>query len=350
MDPASTNEMRTRGRRRIAICFFGNSGWKVDSGGNRVALTPHEIFANFTSAIDRTRDSIDFFIHTWDRQNEDQLHVLFRPKAAVFEEQQKFPGADSHRPPWTLARMKTRLLQYLRSKDVARNIDQRSHTESFRAYSRWFSTHQVIRLKRQYEIREGFTYDLVMLVRFDTLFPNGLNFDLFDGSYFFCGDPSDLPRLQHNYLVSTSTNYWYARCGHVQTSRKDRVRRILRRRKSIFWVQPYWYSAVLSLLRLETYTLSDLWFASPSPMMDRFADLFCFIDKYSSNPHHAAYERVRDEFGARTLRFPLDQGRDYEFVRSYPPCPVPTPSPAAMRNVVGLRKWLGCRFGKKGLL
>ena len=47
-------------------------------------------------------------------------------------------------------------------------------------FSRWYSAKESLRLKREYEEKNNFTYDYVISTRFDLLFLEDLNFNLFE--------------------------------------------------------------------------------------------------------------------------------------------------------------------------
>jgi hypothetical protein len=59
--------------------------------------------------------------------------------------------------------------------------------------SRWYSTKAVVELKKKYEQDQGFTYDWVMLSRFDLALLHDLDFAKYDRNIFYAGrhDPSD---------------------------------------------------------------------------------------------------------------------------------------------------------------
>ena len=101
-------------------------------------------------------NDVDFFIFSWQKEQEDLFKELYKPKKSLFTEQIKFDT-----PP------------HLNSKNSNFSRVQ-AH------YSRWYGFDEVIKLKTQYEEENNFKYDLVVNVRMDTLWNRPYDFSKLD--------------------------------------------------------------------------------------------------------------------------------------------------------------------------
>tara|TARA_R100000734_G_C3318490_1_gene112696 strand:+ start:4280 stop:5041 length:762 start_codon:yes stop_codon:yes gene_type:complete len=95
--------------------------------------------------IFNVNDEVDVFIHSWDEKFEKELVQLYKPKKSKFQKQIVF------------------------------NENKYRHN----AESRWYSTMEVTKLKKEYEEENDFVYDVVMSSRFDIGFFKALDFGKF---------------------------------------------------------------------------------------------------------------------------------------------------------------------------
>lgn len=140
---------------RIALCLHGVVGnlytnkqhltWSNDVD-YRIGL---EHYRRHLFAVN---DSVDVFIHSWSTEYAERLTRDYRPQRQLFQTQIDF-----------------------KQESPARNFLK----------SRWYSTQAVARLKSEYEQEQGFTYDWVMLSRFDLALLRDLNFAKYDKNLFY---------------------------------------------------------------------------------------------------------------------------------------------------------------------
>ena len=84
----------------------------------------------FKKHIIDANDQVDVFMHCWDTHFEEELVELYKPKKSKFEKQIIF---------------------------------DENHIRRHYIESRWYSAKQVTKLKKEYEMENGFKYDVVMV-------------------------------------------------------------------------------------------------------------------------------------------------------------------------------------------
>ena len=138
---------------KIAVCF---------SGQMRTAL---ENFENIKEFLGELYDSCDFFVHVWD-----------------LCEYKTYNVSNIKRKPYRESEEKSNKIrnQYQPKKMIFDNIDYSTGYKICTMYGiqpLWYSFWKSIQLKKQYEIENGFEYDYVIKLRFDTIFnPDETNF------------------------------------------------------------------------------------------------------------------------------------------------------------------------------
>lgn len=139
---------------RNAICLYGIVGGCDGKGGLGENIPFEECYKSYKKHIIDVNNA-DIFIHSWSVDVEKELVNLYEPKKYKFEKQIQF---DYKHPP-------------IHKRDTKKHKEQ-----GFRALSKWYSLKQAVELKQEYEKEQGFTYEGVMLTRFDTLFFVDLDF------------------------------------------------------------------------------------------------------------------------------------------------------------------------------
>jgi len=160
---------------RIALCLSGTVGklYKNKSGYDWEGDIDFRIGHHFYKKhIFDVNDNVDIFIHCWDVKHEKELVKLYKPKKSKFQKQIVFDE---------------------------NNIRQNN------IESRWYSTKQVIELKKEYEEENNFEYDVVMWSRFDVGFFKDLNFGDFKDFNSMYIAKSNPPNLNQ----PTILDYWY---------------------------------------------------------------------------------------------------------------------------------------------
>ena len=218
---------------KVALCLYGYIGTlkgktddfskKTDesSTGDLVLDLSHKHFKKHI--LDK--NDVDVFIHSWEVDKQDEIKRLYEPKSSHFEKQIVFPdepildewkkanvGIADPNTPEGYEKSKKRLQAHL---------------------SRWYGTGMSVSLKKDYEEKNDFKYDMVMISRFDVCWMNDVIFNKFDPKYFW------IPRV----TMEKNTRTWYG------------------------W--PF-----------ETPEINDYWCFSNSAFIDDFSYMFNYIEKY----------------------------------------------------------------------
>ncbi|NCF71471.1 MAG: hypothetical protein GWP59_07200, partial [Chlamydiales bacterium] len=211
---------------------------------------------------------VDVFVHSWSKDFEKEINDLYQPTAAVFEEQ-----VDFHSTPLLVNQVRhfKSVFPILKKHGIRKGIAQLNKLVH-RACSRWYSTKKVVELKKQYERKKGFSYDAVMLIRFDLCFFKKIIFSNYDLNYFYASHRN--PVVFKEYSIEA-----------VET------------------------------IRDEGLALEDLWFFSSSESINAFSELYRSIYDYSIRPPIASKNHV--DFLRKPLKYELYRGRDYEMVREF---------------------------------
>ena len=214
---------------RVALCLHGVVGnlytskqdlsWSQDVD-YRIGL---EHYRRHLFAVN---DCVDVFIHSWSTEYAERITRDYRPRRQLFETQIDF--------------------------------EQESQRMNF-LKSRWYSTQAVVALKKEYEQDEGFTYDWVMLSRFDLALLRDLDFARYDANLFYAA--------RHNPGGTQTNGGW-----------------------------------------------CDLFFYANSPNIDRFASLYNVWEQYQIfDAHEESY--VHAQTLGLSVGHDLLRGDDFELVR-----------------------------------
>ena len=131
---------------RVALCLTGLTGG-VGKQGTQTMLDPQFAYNHYKKHILDVNDDVDIYLHSWSVENKDVMNGLYKPRDSVFEPQENFGRSG----------------RYL-------------HTEIFGVESRVNSMLRCLRLVRNAEHEHQFTYDYVMISRFDVAFLSDLCF------------------------------------------------------------------------------------------------------------------------------------------------------------------------------
>jgi hypothetical protein len=306
---------------KIALCYFGNCGWELDSGGNKVMLHPQTCFNSVNNYIIKNNNNIDIFVHSWSVDQKSEILKTFKPALFTIEEQKVFYDQidEQKQKNKTFIDRKYLFLEKLRSLNNKKsNVDDYKEYTN-RAFSRWYSTKKVIELKKQYETKNNIRYDYVMLLRMDVEFYTNIKFGNYNPYLFYAGDPSNLSFKMHNYL-NVFHNDLIIKVPLITLLNKlvfmlykYPIRN--QREKKIFWVQPNIISAISMLLGLNYFHLSDTWFFSGNSIMNKFGLLYDNVGSYNRSPHISSYQHILSIIDNNNLRFPFKQFEDYELYR-----------------------------------
>ncbi|MBT4209043.1 hypothetical protein HOE22_12005 [Candidatus Woesearchaeota archaeon] len=168
---------------RIAISLSGYVGWvngsynpnkgvdsKKSNIDNLVEVNPKLSYFSIMEKIVEPNDyNVDFFIHTWNDNRKDELNKLYQPKSIVAEPQDPFDKGE------------------LDDFGIKYRNGMR-HNNRFRCYSKFNATYKVLKLVREYELKNDFKYDVVLTTRLDVIYNSVLNFSDYDLNKLWIGD------------------------------------------------------------------------------------------------------------------------------------------------------------------
>lgn len=263
---------------KIALCISGILGGASGRNGVGGTIHPSVGFDFWNHAIIDKWDT-DVFIHSWSTEAKNSITNLYKPKKCIIEPQKQFsPKLSDYGKLEIDSMLKDRRYSAVVSEydhgpgdpnhpskvnGDSNNLWDHLRYQSWCQHSKWYASQQAVRLKQQYEKENNFTYDFVVLGRFDLYFNSVFPFDQMSQDKFYA-----------------SPRNWGA--GY----RDD-----------------------------HDIALMDLWFAAPSLMMDEFVDLYDHIYDYCITGPHSSRERVVECFGEDKLEYLFLDGIDYGALR-----------------------------------
>lgn len=144
---------------RIALCLHGKIGGlhgkNGKGGGEDIILRLG--YAHFKQHIFDVNPEIDVFVHTWDEGWRDDIVAFYNPKSIQTE------------PPITF-----KIPNYVQGDSELDPMRRNNH------YSRWYSAKKCLEIKKEYETKNNFKYDCVILTRFDMCWRAPLVFNEYD--------------------------------------------------------------------------------------------------------------------------------------------------------------------------
>tara|TARA_Y100000004_G_scaffold166216_1_gene197761 strand:- start:86 stop:811 length:726 start_codon:yes stop_codon:yes gene_type:complete len=142
---------------KVALCFSGLTGGEGGKDGAGKSLDLIEPYKSVKSNILDVND-VDIFMHSWSLESKSDLVKLYSPKKYQFEKQITF------------------------------------HESNFRKHvtkSRFYGNMMSLNLKKQYEIENNFTYDWVIISRFDLIWFSKLILEDYNNEYFYASHWND---------------------------------------------------------------------------------------------------------------------------------------------------------------
>lgn len=234
----------------VALCLVGKVG---GTAGKDMKGAPVDFVACAKTHMKHIigMNNCDVFIHSWSTEFEPQLREIYKPKKAIFEPQiQKF---------------------YPEIHDSG---------TKFRLTSARYSWKKCVDLKSQYEKENNFTYDWVMLCRFDILFFVPLNFNELDSKKFY------LPV-----------------CNHTWHYTRDKI------------LHP---PGRINLSREKREKYSDVFCVGNSTDMNKFSTMFNFMPEYSGDAYKMTRAHLIRIFGKdfrKKVEYVLYRWYDFELYR-----------------------------------
>ena len=228
---------------KTAICFNGLVG---STGGKSSDLQgdPKKCFEISSELYKENileQNDVDIFVHSWSTNMKDKILETYKPKKHLIEEQIIF--------------------------DVPEHV-KGEYNRKQGHYSRWYSAKKCLELKSEYENKNNFKYDCVMLARFDLAWQTNLIFEYHDQNYFWTGR---WPKKVHNDRILPDKEYWkLSRSPYVYNNEvKQWVYIDLKTR---WWGYPHNRDGLLGT-----------WFFSNSETMDKFGELYDNLNTYTED-------------------------------------------------------------------
>lgn len=249
---------------KIALCLNGmaqHPGKKIVGGqmwdgktGKRTPVEWQRGLEHYQKHL-FVHNDIDVFVCTPSVHAEKELLDAYKPKAAIFEPDPKFNTAG----------MKV-------DKNYPAGIDSKTQI----TIARWYSVQKCVQLKKRYEEKHNFKYDIVMVGRFDVCWMCDVHFDQFDPNYFYASHWCVMKQKNGRGIRHED---WFL-YGWDKKDNRD-----LQHIHTGYPHTPH-YPA-----------LADYWFFGGTELMDKFGDLYDDIgqllrDGVPSN-HEFAFKRLQ---------------------------------------------------------
>ena len=156
---------------KVALCISGKVGNKEGHTGLKKSdfSILNKGFHHYKKHIIDKNDA-DVFIHCWDKEFEEEIIKLYKPKKYIFEEQKLF-----------------KIPRYVKGSQRPWQF-KNAFTRNQSTYSKWYSNKIVNSLRREYEEEVNMKYDFVMTTRFDIAFEKDVIFNQFNNQYFYAGN------------------------------------------------------------------------------------------------------------------------------------------------------------------
>jgi hypothetical protein len=265
---------------KVALCISGILGGTSGRNGSGGLIHPVMGYNYWNhSILSNPNCQTDVFIHSWTTKARNAIIHTYNPKKFIIEEQKLFNPSLNMYGDMSIESMKNdrRYAGLIKAYNHDKGDDSHpSHIDGdsnnlwdhlryqmWCQHSKWYANQKVVSLKKQYENENNFTYDYVILSRFDLYFNSIFPF-------------KDL----------TQDNFYASPRNWGNSFRND-----------------------------HDIALMDMWFLAPSKMMDEFANLYDNIYKYCITGPHSSRERVVELFGEQRLKYLFLDGIDYGALR-----------------------------------
>ena len=235
---------------RIALCLHGLVGSKSSKYGGKDNINieiPYKFLRK--NLLNSNKNKFDIFLHSQSYEEKKRLLRLYKPKLYKIEKQKNFDFSKNHPHLKNLKLLKFKMyFERLFGKDDTEKKIVYLTKKAYASYSRWYSFGQSINLKRKYEKLKKFRYDLVFITRYDLIIKRKFKLETFNKFKLTVSNHNTIPAPKNDYKVK---------------ARKNNI--------------------------TKEKGISDLWFASSSKNMDKFANLYKKISSYPLSVHFSSY-------------------------------------------------------------
>ena len=152
------------GKKRVALCLSGFIG-TVDKHVKGAEIDYHYGYEKYMHPAILSYGDVDVFIHSWSVPHEEGIKNLYKPVRSVFEPNKDF-----------------KLRGHI-------SKEQLTDPYPFCVKSMWYSRQKVVELAKEYERENNFTYDHVVLTRFDIAFMKKFHFDQYNEAKVYIAAP-----------------------------------------------------------------------------------------------------------------------------------------------------------------
>ena len=163
----------------IAVCLYGLTGEYLSLNGDQHPIKPRLSYENYMNVLFKEFNSVDFFVHSWSGDREDEIIGLYKPKKYLFEEQKDFSNFKI--TDYSLEYINTYKKLFTTESDVGEFLKK----YIFNSHSRWYSTCKSLNLMGEYSKELKIQYDWVLQLRFDLFFREPIPFLTLDRSKFY---------------------------------------------------------------------------------------------------------------------------------------------------------------------
>ena len=270
---------------KIALCLYGLTGSHNNKWGIGKPLDPSlaskYYFKNLISA--NPNDKFDIFIHSQSHEQKKKLINIYQPKLSLIEKKKDFSfGAKKHPSIKYSLSLTVFFLDFLKffftfkSPFFKRKIRILKITN---CYSRWYSSKMSVDLKKRYEKKKKFKYDMVFLGRLDMALLKPFRLSTFSKSY--------LTMSNSNYVNDKKvTAFSNNKLNMMNKNLKEPGSKI--------------NEPIVEASKKDDHNIGvhDFWFVGPSGIIDKFSLIYDRIEKYNINPHftvlqHCAYMGIK---------------------------------------------------------
>lgn len=258
---------------RAAICFFGGLGGYLGKNGIGQTIDPSIGFNTILNniVIKNPQYKFDYFLHSWTISKKERILETINPISWNIEEQIDFSNEIQNYKDKIIDLKDFKRFIKLELMEIVEkyilNKQSQKKMITFRNFSRWYSVQCSNNLKKVYEEKNNFKYDLVISSRFDLYLKSSLDLNNLDLSLFY---------------------------------------------SSAFRPKTFYNNELI----FDNRNLQDQWFFSNSKNMDLFCNLYQFINDYSRDPHRCSYQHALKNFGKKNLSYILQLEKDYDIVRN----------------------------------
>ena len=164
---------------KIAICLFGYTGSNKNRENISSEFNPQLCF-DANKDILYNKYDVDFFIHSWSKNFEDNLIRLYNPKKIKCEKQPSFLEIKLN--DYNLDQVETYVPLII---NKGNNVKNELKNLIIASNSRWTSNCKALNLMQDYAIENNCNYDLVIQMRLDLIFYKKQNLESLDKNIFY---------------------------------------------------------------------------------------------------------------------------------------------------------------------